>query len=336
MSWNIMSEDNRFPKYGLKDLPGVGLATLKKLRDAGIFTLKAIAICSISKLVNEVGLGEKTAEKIIKAALDLESASLGAKNARELFESRKNLSRITSGGIELDKLLSGTHNRNDDFHGGFEAGSLTELFGEFRTGKTQICHQLCVNVQLPYDQGGLEGKAYYIDTDNSFRPERIIQMAEGLYLDHKKVLDNVIVSRAYNSDHQILLVKEAPKIISEHGIKVLVLDNLISHFKAEYPGRGNLRLLRSLLRSHLTDLLSLANIFQDLVIVFTNQVRIRHDVFYGNPISHLGGHIVAHLSTTRVYLRKGKGEQRIAKIVKSPYLPDDYAIFSIQEGGIRD
>ncbi|MFX0074825.1 MAG: DNA repair and recombination protein RadA [Candidatus Hermodarchaeota archaeon] len=330
-----MSEDERIPKYGLEDLPGVGDATIKKLRAAGILSLKALAICPITKLVDDVGLSEKTAEKLIKEALDVESLSLGTKNARELFESRKRLSRITTGSSEFDKLLGITYN-NKDFHGGFEAGSLTELFGEFRTGKTQICHQLCVNVQLPYEQGGLEGKAYYIDTDNSFRPERIIQMAHYLDLDINRVLDNIFVSRAYNSDFQILLVKEAPKIISERGIKVLVLDNIISHFKAEYPGRGNFDLIRSLLRSHLTDLLSLTNIFQDLVIVYTNQVRIKPDVFYGNPIIHLGGNVVAHLSTTRVFLRKGKGEQRIAKVVKSPYIPDGDAVFSITEGGIRD
>lgn len=318
-------------EYELKDLPGIGDAIIKKLEAVGILSIKSLALYPPKKLVDEAGIGEETALRIIRSAQDVEKEVLGAKTARALWESRKKMSRIRTNSQELDYLLSGSPDS-----GGFESGSLTELFGEFRTGKTQLCHQLCVNVQLPYNKGGLEGTAYYIDTNNSFRPERIIQMAAGLDLDHEKVLENIIVNRAYNSDHQILLVKEASKLISEHGIKLLVLDNLIGHFKAEYYGRGTLDLFRSLLRGHLTDLLNLTNIFQDLVVVYTNQVMIKPDVFYGNPITHLGGNVVAHMSTTRIYLRKGNGEERIAKMVKSPYISEDEAIFHIAENGITD
>lgn len=329
-----MSDMNEH-KYELEDLPGMGDTTVKKLRDAGILSIKTLAIYPPNKLMDEAGIGEKTAQKLIKAAQDIEKEALGAKTARDLWESRKKMNRITTGSQNFDELISGRYDR-DTVCGGFEPGSLTELFGEYRTGKTQLCHQLCVNVQLPYKDGGLEGNAYYIDTNNSFRPERIIQMTEHLDLDQDKMLDNIIVSRAYNSDHQIFLIKEASKVITEHNIKLLVLDNLIGFFKAEYYGRGTYDLIRSLLRGHLTDLLTLTNIFPELVVVYTNQVKIKPDVFYGNPTIHLGGNVVAHLSTTRIYLRKGKGEERIAKIVKSPYMPEGEAVFCITEGGITD
>lgn len=316
-------------KYSLKDLPGVGEATLNKLKQAGFLSIRSIAVCPLKTLTEDAGLGEKTAEKIIRESQDKESEIFKIKTASEVWEKRKNLKRITTGSQNFDEILSIKS-------GGIEPGSLTEIFGEYRTGKTQLCHQLCVNVQLPYEKGGLEGNAYYIDTHNSFRPERIIQMSEYLDLDPNEVLNNIIVSRAYNSDHQISLVKEATPLISEHGIKLLVLDNIIGHFKSEYYGRGMFDLFRDLLRAHLTDLQRLTNIYPNLAVIYTNQVKIMPDVFYGNPIAPLGGNVIAHAPSTRLFLRKGKGEQRIAKLVKSSCLPESDAVFSITEGGIGD
>jgi len=193
-----------------------------------------------------------------------------------------------------------------------------------------------VNVQLPKEKGGLEGRALYIDTEGTFRPERIIQMAEGLDLDYNTVLKNIVFGRAYNSDHQILLIKEATSIIKEKNIKLIVVDSLIGHFRSEYIGRGTLANRQQTINSHLHDLLRLCDIYPDLAIVLTNQVQSKPDVFYGNPLRAAGGNIVAHGSTIRVFLRKGKGEQRIAKIVDAPHLPEGEAIFSITENGITD
>ena len=220
--------------------------------------------------------------------------------------------------------------------GGVETGSVIEFFGEFRTGKTQIMHQLCVNVQLPKEKGGLEGKALYIDTEGTFRPERIIQMSEGLDLDYKDVLKNIVYGRAYNSDHQVLLVKEAANLIKEKNIKLIVIDSLIGHFRSEYIGRGTLATRQQTINAHLHDLLRLCDIYPDLAVALTNQVQSKPDVFYGNPLVAAGGNIVAHGSTIRVYLRKGKGEQRIAKVVDAPHLPEGEAVFSILESGISD
>ncbi|MHA1804486.1 MAG: DNA repair and recombination protein RadA [Promethearchaeota archaeon] len=324
VSVDDQKEDERKKSMSLIDLPGVGDATKKKLMDAGISSIKELALYPITRLVEDVGLGEKTAYKLVKAAQEIES--MGFKSASAVWEKRKQLRRITTGSANFDELLGG----------GIETGAVTEIFGEFRTGKTQITHQLCVNVQLDHENGGLEGSAIYIDTEGTFRPERIIQMAEARDMDYNTVLKNIIVGRAYNSDHQILLAREAARFIEEKNVKLLVVDSIITHFRSEYIGRGTLANRQQLLNSHIHDLIRLSESYDELAVVFTNQVSAKPDMFYGNPIIHTGGHIIAHGSTIRLYLRKGKGEQRIARVVDAPHLPEEEAVFSITEDGIRD
>ncbi|MHA2392337.1 MAG: DNA repair and recombination protein RadA [Promethearchaeota archaeon] len=310
--------------YTLKDLPGVGDATLKKLKDAGILSIRTLAMYPLSKLTDEVGLGIKTAEKLVKTAQDVEK--MGFKPADQIWEKRKLLNKLSTGSQNFDDLLGG----------GIEPGAVTEFFGEYRTGKTQVAHQLCVNVQLPYDHGGLEGNALYVDSEGTFRPERIIQMASALDMDYSKALKNITVGRAYNSDHQMLLIREAPRILEDNNIKLIIVDSLIGHFRSEYVGRGTLASRQQTLNSHLHDLLRLSEIYEELAVVFTNQVSARPDVFYGSPLIHTGGHVVAHGATIRIFLRKGKGEQRIAKVVDAPNIPESDTVFSITEDGIKD
>ena len=319
-----LPEDGNECVDAVKKLPGVGEATLKKLIKAGFGSLESIAYTPPSIIQEESGLGDKTTAKLIKASMD--KLDIGFKSAEAVWEHRKNIARITTGSQELDNL----------FGGGIETGCVIEFFGEFRTGKTQLAHQLCVNVQLPREDGGLSGNALYIDTEGTFRPERIIQMAEGLDLDHKKILKNIVFGRAYNSDHQVLLIKEATNLIREKNIKLIIVDSLIGHFRSEYVGRGTLANRQQTINSHLHDLLRLTDIFPDLSIIVTNQVQSKPDVFYGNPTVAAGGNIVAHGSTIRVYLRKGKGEQRVAKMIDAPHLPEGEAVFSITENGISD
>jgi DNA repair protein RadA len=314
----------KMDKVKLEDLPGVGEVTIKKLKDAGILTVRSLALYPLSRLQEEAGLGEKISEKLIKAAQDVEK--MGFESAKEIWEKRRKQKRITTGSNNLDELIGG----------GIETRAVTEFFGEYRTGKTQIMHQLCVNVQLPYELGGLDGSALYIDSEGTFRPERIIGMAEALDLDHNEVLRNIVVGRAYNSDHQILLVKQAPKMIAKKNIKLIIVDSLIGHFRSEYVGRGTLAERQQTINQHLHDLLRLSEIYDELAVTFTNQVSSKPDVFYGNPTTHTGGNIIAHGSTVRIFLRKGKGEQRVAKVVDAPNLPEADAVFSITEEGITD
>ncbi|UYP45220.1 Protein RecA [Candidatus Lokiarchaeum ossiferum] len=311
--------------YDIKDLPGVGATIAKKLKDSGFGTVNSIAITPKSVIMEQAGLGDKTALKIIAAAR--ESLNIGFKTADSVWERRKNLARISSNSKSIDDLLGGE---------GIETGGLTEFFGEYRTGKTQIMHQLCVNVQLPRNQGGIEGKALYIDSEGTFRPERIIQMSEAKGLDYREVLKNIVYARAYSSDHQIMLVKDCMKIIGEKNIKLIIVDSLISHFRAEFIGRGTLANRQQLLNLHIHDLLRLSEMYPELAVVVTNQVQSKPDTFFGDPTRAAGGNVIAHGATVRIYLRKGKGEQRVAKMIDAPNLPEGEAIFTLTEGGIAD
>ncbi|HDD60882.1 MAG: DNA repair and recombination protein RadA [Thermoplasmata archaeon] len=308
----------------IEDIPGVGPAIAEKLRDAGYDTLMAIAVTSPMELAEVAEIGEATAAKIINAArkmVDVGSFETGD----VVLERRKEVMKLTTGSKRLDALLGG----------GVETMAIIELFGEFGSGKTQLTHQLAVNATLPKDMGGLEGEVIYIDTENTFRPERIIQMAEGWDLDPMEVLKKIHVARAFNSHHQMLLVDKAGELAKERPIKVLVVDSLTAHFRAEYVGRGALAERQQKLNRHLHDLHRFGDL-HNAAIVVTNQVQSRPDILFGDPTKPIGGHIIGHTATFRVYLRKSKGNNRIARLIDSPNLPEGEALFTISEVGIRD
>ncbi len=313
----------------LEDLPGVGPAIAEKLREAGFTTIEAVAVASPQELSAVAEIGEATAAKIITAARKLANMG-GFESGEKLLERRQSIGKITTGSKALDELLGG----------GIETQAITELFGEFGSGKTQICHQLAVNVQLPKDQGGLEGSVIVIDTENTFRPERIVQMAEAKGLDPKDVLKNIYVAQAYNSNHQMLLVdnaKELAQKLMKEGkpVRLLIVDSLTSHFRAEYVGRGTLADRQQKLNKHLHDLMRFGEIFNAAIVV-TNQVQAKPDAFYGDPTRPIGGHVVAHTATFRIYLKKSKGELRVARLIDSPHLPEGEVVFRITERGIED
>jgi len=313
----------------LEDLPGVGPAIAEKLREAGLNSLEAVAVASPAELVATVEIGEATAAKIINAAR--EAADIGGfETGDKILERRESVGKLTTGSKSLDALLGG----------GLETRAMTEFYGEFGSGKTQIAHQLVVNVQLPPEEGGLNGSAIMIDTENTFRPERIKDMAEGVGLDFTEVLKNVHVARAYNSNHQILLVDKAKELAdelkdTEKPVRLLVIDSATAHFRSEYVGRGALSDRQQKINKHLHDALRFGDL-NNAVVMITNQVQVRPDAFFGDPTRPIGGHIVGHTATFRVYLRKSKGEKRIARLVDSPNLPEGEAVFSVTKPGIRD
>lgn len=307
----------------IEELKGVGSATAEKLREAGFKTIEAIAVASPLELKEIAGIGEGAAIRIINAAR--EAMNMGFMTGVEVLEKRKTMKKITTGSKELDNLLGG----------GIETQAITELFGEFGSGKTQICHQLAVNVQLPEDKGGIGKTAIYIDTENTFRPERIIQMAQAYDLEPEKVLESITVARAYNSDHQMLIVEKSEEIIKEKNVGLIVVDSLTSHFRSDYSGRGMLADRQQKLNRHMHALQRMADIY-NLAVVVTNQVMARPDFFFGDPTAPIGGHIVGHSSTFRVYLRKSKGGKRVARLIDSPSLPEGEAIFTVLAEGIRD
>uniref|UniRef100_A0A6B2G0Z1 DNA repair protein RAD51 homolog n=1 Tax=Myxobolus squamalis TaxID=59785 RepID=A0A6B2G0Z1_MYXSQ len=253
---------------------------------------------------------------------------MGFTTATEYHLKRSEIIQISTGSKELDKLLNS----------GIETGSITEIFGEFRTGKSQLCHQLCVTCQLPIDSGGAEGKALYIDTEGTFRPERLLAIAERYNLNGQQVLDNVAYARAYNSDHQSSLLLQASAMMVETRYALLIIDSATSLYRTDYFGRGELSARQMHLARFLRTLLRIADEF-GVAVVLTNQVVAQVDgsaMFQADTKKPIGGHIMAHSSTTRLYLRKGRGETRICKIYDSPCLPESEAMFSINQDGIGD
>jgi len=304
----------------------VTASDVKKLKDGGFQTVESIAFSTKKALTQVRGITEAKAEKLLAAAGQL--FPMGFTTATEYSRSRQDVIHLTTGSVELDNLL-GT---------GIETGSITEIFGEFRTGKSQLCHQLCVTCQLPADHGGGEGKALYIDTEGTFRPERLQAIAERYGLDPDDVLDNVAVARAYNSDHQSSLLVHASAMMAEQRYALMVVDSATALYRTDYSGRGELAARQMHLARFLRTLQRLCDEY-GVAVVITNQVVAQVDggaLFATDPKKPIGGHIMAHASTTRLYLRKGKGETRICKVFDSPCLPEAEAMFSITKDGIQD
>ncbi len=308
----------------IEELPGVGPATADKLKEAGFNDLMALAVASPRNLADVAEIGNTAAQKIVLAAR--EAVDIGGFEPGDvLLERRKSVNKVTTGSRGLDSLLGG----------GVETQAITEVFGAYGSGKTQLGHQLAVNATLPVDQGGLGGETVWIDTESTFRPERVVQMSLDQELDPEAILQKIHVARAFNSHHQMLLVEKANELVQTDPIRLFVVDSMTSHFRAEYIGRGVLAERQQLLNRHIHDLMRFGDV-NNAAIFVTNQVMAKPDAFFGDPTRPIGGHVVAHASTFRIYLRKSKGERRIARLIDSPNLPEAEAIFTITEPGIRD
>jgi DNA repair protein RadA len=314
------------PKHeiALEDLPGIGVTTAEKLRESGYTDLMELAVASPGDVAEAAEIGVAIAQKIIGEAR--RRADVGQfESGTTLLERRKKLGRITTNSKALDELLGG----------GVETQAITEFSGEFGTGKTQIAHQVAVDIQTSPAQGGLNGEVVYIDTEGTFRPERVVDMAKGIGVDPQQALARIHVARAFNSNHQMLLVQKAQELAREKPIKLLVVDSLTAHFRSEYLGRGELAPRQQHLNRHLHELLRFADTYNAAIVV-TNQVSARPDILFGDPTRPIGGNIVAHAATYRVYLRKSKPPKRIARLIDSPNLPEGEAVFSLTGEGIRD
>jgi DNA repair protein RadA len=247
---------------------------------------------------------------------------MGFESGEVLMKKREQVAKITTGSKAFDTLMGG----------GFETGAVTECFGEFGSSKTQIAHLLAVNCQ----KNDPKAQAVYIDTEGTFRPERIMQLAKGAGVDPAKALKNIKVAKAYNSDHQMLLAEKVEDLIKNgEKVTVVIVDSLTAHFRAEFIGRGTLAERQQKLNKHMHTLARLADV-HNICVYVTNQVMAKPDTFFGDPTHAIGGHIVAHNSTFRIYLRKGKKGSRVAKLVDSPNLPDGEVNFFIETDGIKD
>ncbi|KAJ0168634.1 DNA repair protein rhp51 [Colletotrichum tanaceti] len=314
-----------------KEACGVAGLTKRDIQmvvDGGFNTVESVAYTPRRMLEQIKGISEQKATKILAEASKL--VPMGFTTATEMHQRRSELISITTGSKQLDTLLAG----------GIETGSVTELFGEFRTGKSQICHTLAVTCQLPFDMGGGEGKCLYIDTEGTFRPVRLLAVANRFGLSGEEVLDNVAYARAYNSDHQLQLLQQAGAMMCETRFSLLIVDSATALYRTDFLGRGELSSRQTHLAKFMRTLQRLADEF-GIAVVITNQVVAQVDggpsaMFNPDPKKPIGGNIIAHASTTRISLKKGRGETRIAKIYDSPCLPESDCLFAINEDGIGD
>lgn len=301
------------------DIPGVGASTADKLIEGGFDNTVSIAVATPGEITDATGVSETAARKMIQFCR--QNMNMGFEGGDQVLERRKTVLKIPTGVPSFDDLLGG----------GFETGSIVECFGEFGSSKTQIGHLLCVKMLQQYP----DSYAIYIDTEKTFRPERIIQLANGIGIDPEKALKQIKVAKAYNTDHQMILAEKVEELINKEklNIKVVVVDSLTSHFRAEFVGRGTLAGRQQKLNKHMHLLSKLADL-HNLCVYVTNQVMSKPDQFFGDPTEAIGGHIVAHASTFRLYLRKGKKGCRVAKLIDSPNLPDGECAFMVTTDGL--
>ncbi len=321
-------EDEIDEELDVTTIAGVGAVTKQKLNDAGIYTILDLATSGPAEIADatdwDITKSVDVNNKARKRLVELGKLEPDFVSASDLLTRRRNITRISTGSKNIDDLLGG----------GIETWAITEFYGEFGAGKTQICHTLCCTVQQPIAEGGLDGGVVYIDTEGTFRPERIIEIAQSRGFNPDEILSKIMVARAYNSAHQELIVKDLGRMIDKHKVKLVIVDSAVAHYRAEFLGRATLAERQQRLNRFMHNLLRTAEIY-NIAVVMTNQVQSAPDSFFGDPTRATGGHVVAHTSTYRIYLRKA-GKNRIARMIDSPYHPERDAVFMLDERGIDD
>ncbi|MHA1668506.1 MAG: DNA repair and recombination protein RadA [Candidatus Heimdallarchaeaceae archaeon] len=324
-------------EIGLEDLPGVGKSTADMLREKGL-NIYLLETTPIRELEEKYGITENAAKKY-KTALNELRGGIEFINALDIMEKQKEAPSFTYGIKALDALTT----IEELGVSGVRLGETIEFFGPFRSGKSQLCHQLCVTVQLPQELGGAGKKAVFIDTEGTFSPSRIKAIHDKLQKDlgweksFEDVLRDITYARAYNSDHQMNLVEKLLELFyhnkDEYGF--VAVDSATAHFRAEYAGRGTLAERQQTINYHLGILGRLADTY-NVAVAITNQVQSNPAAFFGDPTQAIGGNILGHWAITRFYLRKSKGEKRIIRVYDSPYLPESEAVFAITPEGCVD
>lgn len=321
-------------EQSLEDIEGIGPTTAKSLREKGM-NFRLLETTPVKELEDRFGITQNSAVKYQNAIAEAKGGYF--KSALEVLEKHKISNTFTLGAESLDNLFF----IPELSKGGIREGESYEFFGSFRSGKSQLCHQLCVTVQLPTELGGLGKKAIYIDTEGTFSPTRIIQMATRLKNETgwdkpvNDILNDILYARAKNTDMQQGISIKLLEMLGEKGEEygLVVVDSVTAHFRAEYAGRGTLADRQQTLNHHLSILHRIADTY-NLAIVVTNQVQANPAQFFGDPTTAVGGNIMAHWANTRCYLRKSKGEKRVIRIFDSPVLGENEAVFEITPQGV--
>jgi DNA repair protein RadA len=322
----LVADESSTSRLELASIEGIGPATEKRLKEAGFKSIKDLLVRGPVDVSDATGMEMDASVEICnRARVVLEELGVIDKSfvtATSLLGKRRD--RISTGAKSFDDLLGG----------GIETKAVTEVYGEFGTGKTQLCHTLCVTVQQGKKSGGLEGRAIYIDTENTFRPERIASIAQARDIDPRKTLENIIVAKAYNSAHQELIIEETGPVIEDGKVKLVIVDSAVAHYRAEFLGRATLSERQQRLNKFMHILVRMAETY-DVAVVVTNQIQASPDAVFGDPVRPTGGNVVAHTSTYRIYLKKS-GKNRIARMVDSPYHAEREVLFALTEKGISD
>jgi len=298
------------------------------LKREGITTIEYLASFSKRELEQINGIGPEISKKLWEAALELYVKPKMFMNATKIYDEQKTIEHLTTGSKKLDELLGG----------GLETHSITEISGEYGSGKTQLAHQLCVNVQLPKEKGGLEGAALYHDVEDTFSVERIKQISEAKGLDPKEALNNIIVAKCYNTDHQVFIMNTSEKIIRKHNVRLIIVDGVMSHLRSEYVGREVLAERQQQLNKYLRKLRNLARAHKAVAFVTNQVVTNPQATYFGPDKTAIGGNIMAHNVVTRLWITRPSDmkTKRIIKLYKSPKLPSGQVVIKITEHGIED
>ncbi|KAL7285422.1 hypothetical protein ACG7TL_000518 [Trametes sanguinea] len=307
---------------------GINVQDILKLKSAAINTVSGVNMTTRRQMLKIKGMSEAKVEKIKEAANKILGSSFAT--GLEVQEKRKRVLTISTGSKAVDMALGG----------GIMSQSITEVYGEFRTGKTQLAHTMSVVAQLPPDMGGASGKVAYIDTEGTFRPDRIRSIADRFGVDGDMALENILYARAHNSEHQMELINECSiRFAEDKDFRLLIVDSIMALFRADYSGRGELSERQQKLAQMLSKLSKLSEEY-NIVVLLTNQVQsdpgATMTFVAGGALKPIGGHILSHASATRMYLRKGRAEERVAKLVDSPDKPESEASYKLDEGGWAD
>jgi DNA repair protein RadA len=320
----------------LEDLPGVQPHLISKLKQAGVNSVLDLAASTPNELAGGAGYEgnaisadtETISELVLKAKKALADSGALAKEfstADQVLERRKSLVRYTTGSKRLDDFLKG----------GIESQAITELTGEFGSGKSQICHTLCVTAATNNSSKGQINSIIFLDTENTFRPERVHQIAEARRLDSEEIMKKVYVCKIVNSAQLEALIRSLGKSIEEYKAKLVIVDSIISLHRAEYTGRETLAERQQRLNVMLHKLIRLAEVY-NVAVVLTNQVQTTPDNTFENPsVRAAGGNIMGHACTYRIFLRKA-GRDRIAVMVDSPHHAYSQVKFTISERGVEN
>ncbi|MFW9821601.1 MAG: DNA repair and recombination protein RadA [Candidatus Thorarchaeota archaeon] len=309
----------------LSQVKGINARQIKLLQEHGISTAEALAMSPGSVISDIDGLGDKTAKKLIWNARN----ALGMTDFTPAENIDENVEYITTGSSELNKILGG----------GFQTGKLTEVFGPFKSGKTNLAHTISVTCQLPERQGGINTSVAYIDTENTFSKEKIKRIAKRFGLNPKDILSRIYTARIYSSDHQIQMIQKAESLCKTRGVRLIIIDSLMALLRAEYVGIGQLAPRQALLNNIIHTLSRIAETY-NCGVLLTNQVAVRMMGMFSSDDA-IGGNIVAHGCHFRVMFKtKGFSSnnslKRRAIIVDAPDLPPNECEFFITPAGIAD